>query len=298
VIVSDDLYPFEPHYLDLGGLQYHYLDEGAGHPVVMVHGNPTWSFYYRNLIRDLSGSYRCIAPDHMGMGCSDKPGDDRYPYTLERRAEDLGELLDRCWTGEPYTLVLHDWGGMIGMLWASRNVERVARIVLLNTGAFHLPSAKPLPMALKMVRTNPIGPLLVRGFNAMSLSAVRWCATRKPLPPEVAAAYLAPYNSWRNRIAVLRFVQDIPLQPGDPGYELVTEVQEGLARFAEVPVQICWGKQDWVFDDHFLAEWKRRMPHAEVLQIDDAGHYVLEDAYEEVRGAIEAFFARHPVPRP
>jgi haloalkane dehalogenase len=297
VEVSRELYPFESHFLDRGGLRYHYLDEGApdADPVVMVHGNPSWSFYYRNLARDLRADHRVIVPDHIGMGLSDKPGDAAYDYTLERRAEDLGALIDHCGLGDRITLVLHDWGGMIGMLWASRNVARVARLVLLNTAAFHLPAAKPLPMALKMVRTNPIGPLLVRGWNAMSKSAVKWCCTRTPMSKEVAAGYLAPYDSWANRIGVLRFVQDIPLRKGDRGYDLVTEVQEGLDRFAAVPKLICWGMQDWVFDHHFLAEWERRCPEAEVHRFDDAGHYILEDADAEVRPLIRDFLARHPL---
>lgn len=297
VTLSPELYPFESKYLDLGGLRYHYLDEGQGEPVVMVHGNPSWSFYYRNLARDLRGSHRVIVPDHIGMGLSSKPGDDEYEYTLDRRAKDLGVLIDSLGLApdQKITLVLHDWGGMIGMLWASRNVERVGRLVLLNTAAFHLPASKPLPLSLKLVRTNPIGPLLVRGWNAMSKSAVKWCCTRTPMSKEVAAAYLAPYDSWANRIAVLRFVQDIPLRAGDPGYELVTEVQDGLDRFTEVPKLICWGMQDWVFDHHFLTEWERRCPEAEVHRFDDAGHYILEDAYDEVRPLIEGFLAAHPL---
>lgn len=143
------LYPFEAHYLNLNGLRYHYLDEGAGDPVVMVHGNPTWSYYYRNAVVALSDYYRTIVPDHIGCGYSDKPDDSRYRYTLRQRVDDLESLLDHLALKENVTLVLHDWGGMIGMAYAIRHPERIKRLVLFNTAAFHLPKEKktpPVPM--------------------------------------------------------------------------------------------------------------------------------------------------------
>ena len=291
----DALYPFADHFLEINGFRLHYLDEGSGDPVVMLHGNPTWSFYYRNLASALRGDYRVVVPDHIGCGLSDKPDATKYPYTLERRVLDLDELLDRIGVREKVTLVLHDWGGMIGMAWAHRRPERVKRLVVLNTAAFHLPAEKPVPWSLRMCRTPVMGPLLVRGLNAFSRAAVRWCAMRRPLPKEVRDAYLAPYDSWRNRIAVLRFVQDIPLRPGDSGYDLVSAVQDGLQRFRDAPMLICWGEKDFVFDRHFLAEWRRRFPAAEVHAFADAGHFVLEDAVEEVVPLVRDFLRRHPL---
>jgi pimeloyl-ACP methyl ester carboxylesterase len=289
-----DLYPFESHFLGLDGLRLHYLDEGSGDPVVMVHGNPTWSFYYRNLVKGLRGSYRTIVPDHIGCGLSDKPDASQYPYSLDRRARDLESLLDHLGLFENITLVVHDWGGMIGMLFASRNPERIKRLVVLNTGAFHLPKAKRFPPSLALVRNTPLGPLLVRGLNAFSLGAARACV-RRPMSPEVRRGYLAPYDSWANRVAVLRFVQTIPLKPGDEGYDLVTEVEDGLDQFRHLPVLICWGMHDFVFDRHFLAEWERHFPEAEVHRFDDAGHYVLEDAGDAILPLVQGFLAAHPL---
>ena len=289
-----ELYPFAGSYFERDGLRMHYLDEGAGPPVVMLHGNPTWSFYYRNLVLALRGDQRIIVPDHIGCGLSDKPDASRYPYTLVRRVDDLEALLDHLGIKENVTLVLHDWGGIIGMAWASRHPERVKRLVVLNTAAFHLPPGKRLPWSLWLVRQTPLGPFLVRGMNAFSRGAVRHCAMR-PLHNDVRAAYLAPYNSWSNRIAVLRFVQDIPLRPGDPGYDLVTAVQEGLGRFRGVPMLICWGERDFVFDGDFLAEWRRRFPEAEVHAFPGAGHFVLEDAGEEIARLVSNFFASNRV---
>ena len=289
-----DLYPFTPHELDLGGFKLRYLDEGAGDPVVMVHGNPTWSFFYRNLVRALSPNYRTIVPDHVGCGFSDKPDSSRYPYTLDRRARDLETLLDSVGLVDNLTLVLHDWGGMIGMLFASRYPERIKRLVILNTAAFHLPASKPLPRSLSLVRNTPLGPFLVRGLNAFCLGAAATCV-RKPLSKAVRRGYLTPYDSWVNRIAVLKFVQTIPLKPGDDGYDLVTEVEDNLHRFRHIPMLICWGMRDFVFDCHFLDEWERRFPDAEVHRFPDAGHYVLEDAGAEIAPLIQGFLAAHPL---
>jgi haloalkane dehalogenase len=286
------LYPFRSHYLDVAGGRLHFLGEGAGPPVVMLHGNPTWSFFYRDLVIALRSTHRVIVPDHMGCGLSTKPDDARYPYTLARRVEDVETLLDHLGIRSDITLVLHDWGGMIGMAWATKHPERVGRLVVLNTAAFHMPPGKRLPWPLWLVRNTPLGPWLVRGLNAFSRGAVRSCVV-KTLDPDVRDAYLAPYDSWRNRIAVLRFVRDIPLRPGDPSYDLVTQVQEGLYRFRAVPMLICWGERDFVFDHDYLAEWRRLFPWAEIHTFPDAGHFVLEDAGAEVAALVRDFLARH-----
>ena len=259
----------------------HYLDEGEGAPVLMVHGNPSWSFYYRNLVQALSGSRRCIVPDHIGMGLSDKPGDEAYAYTLAQRIDDLDALVSSLNLTEPLTLVVHDWGGMIGFGWAVRHPEQVARIVILNTGAFPLPKEKALPGLLKLTRTH-LGALLVRGFNAFSWGATKVGCTRNKMSPEISQAYRAPYDSWANRIATLRFVQDIPLGPEDAGFDLVENVAANLHQFSTTPALIAWGAKDFVFDDAFLRQWRKYLPQAEVRVWEDASHYILEDAAEEV----------------
>ncbi|ACM21493.1 haloalkane dehalogenase, putative [Geotalea daltonii FRC-32] len=285
-------YPFTSNYLDLNGLAYHYLDEGSGDPVVMVHGNPSWSFYYRNLVLALRDRYRCIVPDHMGCGFSDKPGDDRYEYTLPRRVDDLERLIDHLKVNKNITLVVHDWGGMIGMAYAVRHPERIKRLVILNTAAFHLPKEKPFPLALKICRDTMLGTLLVRGFNAFSLAASFVGCKRNPMNAELRKAYQAPYDSWQNRIATLRFVQDIPLAPGDRNYDMVSSVESGLEQFRNLPMSIFWGELDFVFDRAFLAQWKRRFPAAEVHSYGDAGHYILEDMGNEIIPLISDFLSR------
>ena len=284
--------PFASHYFERNGLRQHYLDEGEGTPVVMLHGNPTWCFYYRNLVGALREKHRCIVPDHMGCGYSDKPGDDRYTYTLANRVNDVEALLVHLGIRENITLIVHDWGGMIGMAYATRHPERIARLVVLNTGAFHLPAAKPFPFGLWLVRNTPLGPLLVRGCNLFARGAAWVGCKRRRMPKELRDQYCAPYNSWQNRIATLRFVQDIPLSPSDPADSVVTETEQRLHTLAHVPLLIFWGLKDFVFDRHFLAEWEQRFPRAIVHRFEDCGHYILEDAAEEIIPHIQAFLKR------
>lgn len=293
--VPATLYPFSSHYFDVGGPRLHYVDEGQGEPVVMLHGNPTWSFYYRNLILALRRDYRVIAPDHIGCGLSDKPRPSEYDYSLARRVADLGRLLDNLGVMANATLVLHDWGGMIGMAWAARHAERVRRLIVLNTAAFPLPKTKRLPWALRLVRNTRLGAWLVLRHNAFCRAAARVGTKRRPLPADVRAGLLAPYDTPAHRIAVLRFVQTIPLRPSDPGFDLVNETERGLNQFGDRPMLVCWGMKDFVFDHHFLAEWERRFPAAEVVRFADCGHYILEDAAEEVVLAVQRFLTSHPL---
>lgn len=258
----------------------------------MVHGNPSWSFYYRNLVMALRDRYRCIVPDHIGCGLSEKPDDDRYDYTLSQRVDDLEQLLEQLEVRQAITLVVHDWGGMIGMAYAVRHPERIKRLVILNTGAFPLPKSKPFPLALRICRDSFIGTLLVRAFNAFSVAASRVGCKRKPMNRTLRSLYQFPYDSWRNRIATLRFVQDIPLAPGDRAFSLVSAVADGIGQFRHLPMLICWGELDFVFDQHFLGEWQKRFPDAEIHRFADCGHYILEDAGTEIIPLISAFLDR------
>ena len=237
------LYPFESHYLRVGGHRYHYVDEGSGDPVVMVHGNPTWSFFFRRLIGALSGQYRAIAPDHMGCGLSDKPDDGGYEYRLDRRVADFGALMDDLEL-DRITLVVHDWGGMIAMAWAVAHPQRIARLVITNTAAFFPPRQKSIPWRLWIIR-NLSGfatPAVLYG-NLFARAAIHM-APHKRLPASVRRGLLAPYNCPRNRLATLRFVQDIPLSPGDCGYSTVRRVDQQLDQLAHLPMLILWGKHD------------------------------------------------------
>ncbi len=293
-----ELYPFESRHLDRSGLRYHYVDEGAGPPLVCVHGNPTWSFFFRDIIKAFRSEHRVVAPDHIGCGLSDKPGDDQYDYVLNSRVDDLEALLDHLRLTENVTLVLHDWGGMIGAACALRRPERIARLVVFNTAAFPPPPGKHLPWQLKLARgSGPLASVLVRGLNLFARGAAH-SAVHRRMPRDVRRAYLAPYDSWANRIGVLRFVQDIPLGPRDRSYDLVRWVDDRLEQLSRLPTLICWGERDFVFDTAFLNEWRRRFPDAEVHAFADAGHYVLEDAADRIIPLMRDFLARHPIAAP
>jgi len=286
------LYPFESHFMDMDGFNYHYVDEGAGSPVIMVHGNPTWSFYYRQLIQALSHQYRAIAVDHVGCGLSDKPSQDQYNYTLDSRINDLERFISRLELKGKITLVLHDWGGMIGIAYALRHLDRMDKIILLNTTAFFPPQGHPLPLRLKLIRhVKPFAKMAVLGCNAFARSAL-FMATVKGLPPDVKSGLIAPYNSWQNRIATLKFVEDIPLKPGDASFETVNSVQNELHQLRKLPMLICWGMKDFVFTQAYLDEWRHRFPEAHVHTFEDAGHYVLEDAAEMVIDLINKFMLK------
>jgi haloalkane dehalogenase len=290
-------YPFSPKRFDRGkGIGLSYLDEGPAEadPVLMLHGNPSWSYYWRHLVSGLCDSYRCIVPDHIGMGLSDKPDDGAYAYTLQSRVDDLDRLVESLGLTRKITLAVHDWGGMIGFAWAMRNPERVARLVILNTASFPMPKTKKLPWQIVLGRIPLLGAVLIRGFNFFARGAADLGVLR-PIPPASRKALLAPYDSWANRRAVHRFVQDIPLKPGDAGWALVQQAETQLPGYRDRPAFIGWGLQDFVFDQDFLAHFVKDLPAATQKIYSDAGHYVLEDKHEDLVPAIRQFLDRHPI---
>lgn len=278
------LYPFHTATLPLAGGTLSYVDEGAGPPVVLLHGNPTWSFYYRRLIAALRPRHRVIAPDHIGCGLSAKPQD--YPYTLSTHIANLTALLDALQLG-PVDLVVHDWGGAIGMGWATAHPELVRRIVVLNSAAFLSPR---LPLRIAVCRPPLLGDLLVRGLNGFAVGATLM-AVERPMPAEVRRGYLLPYRNWSSRVAIQRFVRDIPMGPAHPTWPVVDGIDRELAALRRHPLLILWGGRDWCFSDHFLSGWLQRFPEAAAVRFDDAGHYVLEDAHEELVPRVARFLA-------
>ncbi|MBM4001422.1 MAG: alpha/beta fold hydrolase [Planctomycetes bacterium] len=286
------LYPFAPHYLAIDGARMHYVDEGNGSPILMVHGNPTWSFYYRELILRFRDRYRCVAPDHMGCGLSDKPAYHRY--CMEQRVDELLVLIETL-DLENITLVVHDWGGAIGLFAALREPHRFARFVLFNTGAF--PPMR-VPWRILACRIPWLGTLLIRGANGFARAALRM-ATERPerLSGPVAAGLLAPYDSWRNRVAIDRFVKDIPLTARHPTMLGLAILERGLPFFAPRPVRMIWGARDWCFTLKCAHRLRDLLPHAELFALENAGHYVVEDATDEVLRLVEEFLEGEGAPR-
>jgi haloalkane dehalogenase len=255
-----------------------YLDEGPreSRAVLMLHGNPTWSFYYRRLVQALAPSRRCVVPDHIGMGLSEKPSG--YDYTLRTRIDDVAALVAALGLRE-VDLVVHDWGGAIGFGFAARRPELIRRIVVLNTAAFASPR---IPARIALCRAPLLGPLLVRGLNGFAGPATWMAMHRRRLTADEKRAYLLPYDSWADRVAVSEFVRDIPLRPADRSWDTLAAIERALPEFRARPMRIEWGGRDFCFDDSFLARWRAEFPSAEVNRLGDAGHYVLEDARDEV----------------
>ncbi|MCH7873017.1 MAG: alpha/beta fold hydrolase [Planctomycetes bacterium] len=275
----------------------HYLDEGSGPPLLMLHGNPTWSFYFRDLVKGLRDQYRVIVPDHIGCGLSDKPR--QYPYTLSTHIDNVERLVDHLGLAS-VTLMVHDWGGPIGFGWAVRHPNLVSALTVFNTAAFldgTMPTSPGAPGALPVrIRVSGwpvLGTIAVLWFNAFARAATRMAVHKhERMTTEVRRGYLLPYDTPDHRIAVLCFVRDIPFTPRVPSYRVFEEIESGLAQFRDRPMTIFWGMRDFCFTPKFLSEWVRRFPGATVHRYDDAGHYVIEDAHERIVPILRQFLSR------
>lgn len=283
-------YPFRSHFVTVDGVRMHYVDEGVGEILLCVHGNPTWSFAWRNFIKQLSSKYRVIAVDHVGCGFSEKPQE--YPYCLRRHIDNLKGLIAQLGLNN-ITLIAHDWGGAIGMGAAGELPDQFSRFVLCNTAAFR---SRRIPLRIAVCRWPAFGVLGVRGLNLFARAALTMAVANKSvMTPAVRAGYLAPYDSWANRVAVYRFVQDIPMSPNHPTYETLVGVEQSLSQFTQRPMLLAWGEQDWCFTTTFRDEFHRRFPQAEVYSLPDAGHYLFEDAPDRIIKRLAEFLESHPL---
>jgi pimeloyl-ACP methyl ester carboxylesterase len=268
------LYPFSPaRFTTPQGASMSYVDEGprVDEAVVMLHGNPTWSFYYRNLVQALSPSARCIAPDHVGMGLSEKPAS--YDYSLASRIADVEALLDSLGIRKIH-LVVHDWGGAIGFGFAVRRPERIGRIVIMNTAAFPSPR---IPARIALCRAPYVGAFVVRGLNGFAEPATWMAMSSRRLAWDERKGYLYPYGGWASRIGVHRFVRDIPMEPSHPSRATLEGIAKALPSLAGHTKAIVWGGRDFCFDESFLAGWREIYPDAQLHLLARTGHYVLED---------------------
>jgi len=282
-------YDFASHTHEVDGHRYHFVDEGQGPVLLMVHGNPTWSFAWRHLIRDLAADYRILAVDHIGCGLSDKP--QNYNYRLSQHIANLTRFIERL-DLDQITLVAHDWGGAIGMGAAVARPGRFQRFVLCNTAAFR---ATRIPARIRICRFPLLGSLAIRGANLFCRAALRMAVVKHHrMSAAVKRGYLLPYNNWSNRIAVDRFVKDIPMHAGHPSYQTLCDVENGLSQFVDSPMLLIWGDRDWCFTPEFLREFQRRFPQAESYRIADAGHYVFEDAHEMMIARMRKFLTTEP----
>jgi haloalkane dehalogenase len=286
-----EAYPFESQFchLNYGNAQsakLHFLDEGTGPVILMLHGNPTWSFYFRNCVHYFKArGFRCIVPDHMGCGLSDKPQD--YTYTLEQRIQDIQQLLKHLEI-QSFNVIVHDWGGAIGMGVATRSPESVEKIAILNSAAY---LSKWIPWRIAFLRTKILGAFLMRAFNLFAGPAV-FMSVIKPLDKNIQKGFLHPYQNWKDRIAVAQFVEDIPMSPSHPSYDCLAKVEKELPNLSKKKIGLFWGEKDFCFNKKFFQRWIKIFPTASQKIFPDAGHYVLEDAGEEILKELDYFLTQ------
>ncbi len=285
------LYPFESHFLEIPKsetsaekVRLHWVEQGsptAEHTILCVHGNPTWSFTFRQVLTGLSDRARVIAVDHIGCGLSDKPR--QYHYTLEQHVGNLARLIEQL-DLRRVTLLVHDWGGAIGLGAALKVPNRIEQFMILNTAAFPPPY---VPWRIAACRLPWIGEWSMRRLNLFARAALTMTLNRlSRLEPAVAAGLLAPYHDWDSRIAIARFVQDIPRRKSQATWQVLTKIEEGLGLFADRPVHIAWGMKDWCFRPECLERLEQLLPQSQVTRLADVGHYVMEEAPDEVIGQL------------
>lgn len=275
-------YPFNSKFFTLkSGLKYHYIDEGVGPILLCVHGNPTWSYYYRNIITDLSKRFRVIAVDHIGCGLSDHAKD--FSYTLENHINNLDEFI-KAKELKDITLLMHDWGGPIATGAALKNLNLIKGMIFLNTSVF---IDKNIPKRINILRTKLLGPFFIQAFNLFAWPAT-FMTTKHKLNQKIKSGYLYPYQSYDDRLAVSEFVQDIPMSVQDRSYQTLKNIEDSLAKLNAKKL-ILWGGLDFCFSKHFYFRLKEKFPEAKSVLYEDAGHYVLEDKRFEVADEILNF---------
>ncbi|MCC6553779.1 MAG: alpha/beta fold hydrolase [Polyangiaceae bacterium] len=296
-------FPFRSRYLDVDGQRMHYVDEGAGEPILMLHGNPTWSYLYRHFIADLREDFRCVAPDHLGFGFSDKPRHGDYSMRAHMlRLQGFVNKLDL----RDVTVVVQDWGGIIGLGWAVRNRRLVKRLVIMNTAGFPPPSKEallgmnPVPWGLLMLyplKIPVLGEVFVQGLNGFVKRLLPAGISHKErLDSKVMQGYLDPYPTWASRRAHLASVRQIPFSTRHPTWRLLQEIGAELDGWT-VPTQLIWGMRDPVFVPWFLEEFERRLPnHAPSVKLWDASHFLQDDTPEPIIATIRSFMKSTPAP--
>ncbi|HEV8457309.1 MAG TPA: haloalkane dehalogenase [Methylomirabilota bacterium] len=274
-------FPFAPHYLELDGLRMHYLDEGQGEPILLLHGEPTWGFLYRRMIPRLRTRFRCIAPDYIGFGRSDK-WTDVGAYSIARHFAFL-ERFVAALDLRRITVIVQDWGGPLGLHYAIRQPERMARLVILNTGLLS-GNAETLTPGLWSWREYvsrtpdlPIGLILKRSIG-----------TRYELTPEIVAAYDAPFPTLESKAGARAFPALIPTTPDAPGASEMRETAAALAKW-DKPVLVCFSDSDPVFPPQVGEAFARLIPGARFTLIPDAGHFLQEEKGPEIAEEILRF---------
>ncbi len=277
-----DEYPFASHFLELAPkVRMHYVDEGPKEnstpTILCVHGNPTWSFYYRSILSRFRGTHRVVAVDHVGCGLSDKPP--HYAYTLTQHTANMVRLIDEL-DLQKVTLVVHDWGGAIGLGAAVERAERFRGLLILNTAAF---PPTYIPRRIAACRIPLLGSWAIRYLNAFARAAIFMAIDRLPrLSRNARDGLLAPYDSPRHRVAIDGFVKDIPMSPKHSTWNVLLQLERNLPKLSSLPIRFVWGMRDWCFLPECMERMNLAWPNATRRELKDVGHYVMEEASLEV----------------
>ena len=275
-------YPFKPNYLEQGGLRMHYLDEGSGDPVLLFHGEPTWSFLYRKAIPPLARAARVLAPDYFGFGRSDKPVEPGW-YSYDAHFASVARFVDELDLRD-LTLVVHDWGGPLGLRLAVERPERVARLVITNTGLYagRPPSDEWLRFR-EFVRR--VGAELRPG-QLVRISCV------SEVPDEVVAGYDAPHPTPESKSGLIAFPELVPTEPDHPSVAAMLRVREALTGWTK-PALVVFSDSDPIFSPRVGERFAELIPGAELGEpLAGAGHFLAEDRGEELGERIAAWLGR------
>lgn len=278
-------YPFQSHWFSVGKHRMHYLDEGKGDCILFVHGTPSWSFDFRNIIKSLRNHYRCIAADHIGFGLSDKPAD--YDYTIQQHCNTLQNFILEKQLKD-ITLVVHDFGGPIGLHFAIKHPERIKRIVILNSWMWSSEGEKDY-LKLKKVLRSPVLPFLYKYFNFSARFILPKSFGNNKLPVALRAQYTRPFNNCRERYGTIAFAQS--LLNDQQWFESLWQSKETIA---QKPVLFIWGMKDPVIRPHYLAKFQSGFPRSISLELHGCGHFPQEEQPVEVSDAIQKFITDNP----
>ncbi len=274
-------YPFAHNYLTVDGAQLHYIDEGLGEVLLFVHGTPSWSFEFRNVIKYLSKKYRCIALDHIGFGLSDKPAG--YDYSIQNHTATLLKLINHLQLNQ-FTMLVHDFGGIIGLAAAEQIPDKISKLIILNTWCRSIQD-EPEYKKMKGILGSPLMPILYRYFN-FSAKYILPAAfgERSRLTPEVHQQYLKPFGNASERNGTVAFAKSL-LRDQD----YYASIGKKLTVLKNKPVLIIWGMKDSFITEKHLLWMQEQFPAAEVVKYEDAGHFVLEEKSVVAGPVIEAF---------
>jgi haloalkane dehalogenase len=274
--VPDDLYPFEDHYAQVDGASIHYIDEGEGPPLLLLHGNPTWSFLYRDVILGLRDRFRCIAPDYPGFGLSDAPSG--YGYTPAEHADVLEQFVEQLDLRE-LTMMVQDWGGPIGFAVATRHPDRFTRFVIGNTWAW--PKADVGTQAFSRILGGPIGCYLILQHNLFVERLLPGGVRRATLGPKVMDAYRGPFPNAPARVPTWIFPREIL-----GSRPFLARVESGLGALRDRPALLVWPTKDVAFREPERLRWESVFADHRTVLLEGAGHYIQEDAPGEIVTAI------------